>query len=166
MLKSLSKQKGFTLVEVGIVVIILTLLTAAKIQSELTDLRFSLAKAQGQQIKVLNEGVYDYGTKNFSAVVNNTPVPGVAVTRAPTVAELNALGYLNGTFSANNYYGSGYVASITPAPAACPADSTVRLTVLCNWTTRAGRKNSGCSMKLTSCTLTTTGTGHHNGPVY
>lgn len=114
-------NKGFTLVEVGIVVILLTLITAAKLREEARDLRISIAQSQGQQLKVLNSGLYTYGMRHFNEVVSNSAVAGVAITRAPTVAELVALGDLTSGFSPNGYYGATYVTSIEPAPAACVA---------------------------------------------
>lgn len=115
------KQKGFTLVEVGIVVILLTLITASKLQEEARNLRISIAQSQGQQLKTLNAGLYTYGMRHFNEVVSNSAVAGVANTRAPTVAELVAIGDLTSGFSPNGYYGATYVTSIAPAPAACVA---------------------------------------------
>ncbi|PPC84793.1 MAG: hypothetical protein CTY35_00285 [Methylotenera sp.] len=117
------KLKGFTLIEVSVVVFILTLVTVAKLKEESRDLRLAIGKAQGQQVKVLKEGLYSYGLKHFNAVINNTAVTGVAVTRAPTVAELKTLGFLNSGFSVTGYYNTGYLTSITPAPAGCPVAS-------------------------------------------
>lgn len=118
---NLNKIRGFTLIEVSIVVLILTLFTAFKLKEEARELRLSIGKAQGQHLKVLKDGLYSFGLKHFNAIINNTAIPGVAITRAPTVAELRALGFLNAGFSATGYYGANYLTSITPSPAACVA---------------------------------------------
>src|SRR2546425_6323827 len=46
------------------------------------------------------------------------------------------------------------------------AERTVRFTDQRSWSARERGKNSGYSRKLTSCTLTTTGTGQASGAVY
>ena len=46
------------------------------------------------------------------------------------------------------------------------ARSMVRRTVKRNWAARSHGKYSGCSRKLMSCTLTTTGTEQPSGAVY
>lgn len=113
------KQAGFTLIELGIVVAIMTFMAAYLIKQQTQDARMLIANAQGQQLAAVRDGLYNYSLRNFMAVVNNTAVTGVAVTRAPTVVELSALNYIPGGMTNNGYYGAGYALNATPSPVAC-----------------------------------------------
>ncbi|MFL9611180.1 hypothetical protein ACKF11_13950 [Methylobacillus sp. Pita2] len=120
-----SKQQGFTLVEVGIVLIIMTLMVALKIREDAQELRMALAKSQGEQMKVAGKGLYNYALANFNAIVDGTAVAGVANTHAPTVAELKTLGYMESGFNANTFYGGTYNFTINKSPATCTTDCNI-----------------------------------------
>lgn len=124
-MRKISRQKGFTLVEVGLVLIIVTILAAYKLREESNELRMAVAKAQGEQLKVAGKGLYNYALSNFSQIVNDAAVTGVANPNAPTIDELKALGHLESGFNASNFYGGTYQFTIGKSPSTCTTNCNI-----------------------------------------
>lgn len=121
MKKSIRSQKGFTLAEVMIAVVISLILAGYKLYPMYLEARQTKSSAQGMQLSTMGNSVATYSTKYYGPLVGNTAIPGVANIYAPTVDELKALGLLAPNFSTVNMYGGGYAARITRSPAGCVA---------------------------------------------
>lgn len=115
------QQRGFTLIELAIAVIIAGALAMAGLSYQAQELRYEIARAQVDQLKVLNAALAKYLAKYPTELVAATNVLQVAVDMAPTVAELRALGFLDASFSATNLYSptGGYALSVRTTPAGC-----------------------------------------------
>ena len=112
---------GFSLVEVGIAAVIAGMAATAGLYYQAQEMRYQLARAQVDQLKVLNNAVGKYQAANAAAILNGTSVTGVATPAAPTVAELKALKFLDANFSGTNLYSQSgnYRTLIRPSPAGC-----------------------------------------------
>lgn len=123
---SLKRNQGFTLVEVAIVTVLIMMSTAFAIKKLTHDLKLEVGKAQGQQIKGMGEGLYNYGLANMAAIIAGTPVAGVANVNSPTFAELNTLGFMPvQNASGLNYYGTGFGFQISRFPATCSTSCNI-----------------------------------------
>lgn len=114
-------QKGFTLAEVMIAVVITLILAGYKLYPMYLEARTTKSAAQGLQLATMGNSVATYSTKFYGPLVNNTAIAGVANVYAPTVDELKTLGLLPSNFSTVNMYGGGYAARVTRSPAGCVA---------------------------------------------
>ena len=114
-------QRGFTLVEVAIASVFATASILLLLAYDSDRLHTQAAQAQGDVLNALNNAVNAYEVANFTALINNTPIPGYANPYSPAIAELNAGGYLTGNFSSSNIYGGTYVISLAVLPAGCVA---------------------------------------------
>lgn len=119
---SRKKSKGFTLVELAVAATIAGLLAVGGLYYQAQEMRYQVARAQVDQLKVLNIALAKYQAKNGKSLLQGLDVAGVASDWNPTVAELQALGYLDNTFSARNLYSqaaNGYATRIRRSPATC-----------------------------------------------
>ncbi len=114
-------QRGFSLLELMLAMSIMLALAAGAIWYQGRTNLVSKAQGQGDTLLALSNALNTYATVNFTPLVNNTAVAGVASKYAPTVAELRTLGFLTSTFSATNLYGGGYELLVELAPGGCVA---------------------------------------------
>ena len=97
--RSTRRQRGFTLVEVGIAAVLMAMLMGGALLFIADYLRGQYAQAQGQALFTFNTAVNAYEQKYTANLANNTAiaVPGyanVANIYAPTATELFHLGFL------------------------------------------------------------------------
>lgn len=132
MLKKAPFQKGFTLIELAIVIAISTMMAGILLWENTVKLNMAKGAAQGTQLATASNGVATYATTYYSQLVNNQAVAGYVNIYAPTIAELRTAGWLPANFNATNLYGSGYGVIISKMPAACapPACDIVSMTNL------------------------------------
>jgi type II secretory pathway pseudopilin PulG len=93
------KNSGFTLVEVGIVSVLMAVLVAGGLMYAADQLRTSTAQATGTALASLNTAVNAFEAKYSVNLANHTavPIPGYANVvnpYAPTTTELTELGFL------------------------------------------------------------------------
>ncbi len=87
-----------------------------KRQQVLADVR----SAQGTVLRRIGEGVNHYIVNHYSALVNDTPIPGVAELYAPTIVELQAIGDLDAGFQPVSLFsGLPYQVALSRTPAGC-----------------------------------------------
>lgn len=119
--RSLQRQRGFTLIEIAIAATLAAIAVAVGLYFQAQEMSYSVARAQADQLKVLNNSLGTYETVYFTNLVNNTAIPGVANIYAPTVTELKNIGVLDNSFSPNSYYSGTYNTSLRLAPTGCTA---------------------------------------------
>ena len=113
------KTRGYSLVEVAAVSVLLALLVAGYLANQYDGATTQLAQAQAQRLVALNSAVQNYESVYYSKLVAGTSVSGVANALAPTVGELLALGVLDSTFNPANFYGGSYAVQLSKLPAGC-----------------------------------------------
>lgn len=122
--RNLKLQRGAALLlELAIVTIISTAMIATSLiyeRDKVLDQQFS---AQGDLMNTLKGAVSTYIANNYQALVNGSPIAGVANPYAPTIAELQnaAVSPLPSGFNATSMFGFPYVVSIARTPAGCVA---------------------------------------------
>ncbi|MFY9329190.1 MAG: hypothetical protein WAO76_14435 [Georgfuchsia sp.] len=114
-----AKQAGYLLIEAALALALSGILLYYQLGQQQRALAEQMGATQGDQMKTLADGLNAYTVTNYSTILNNTSVTGIALTRQPTVAELAALGFLPTAFSANNFFGGGYTTSLSLNPPAC-----------------------------------------------
>lgn len=121
---SIRYEKGFTLAEVMIAVVISLILAGYKLYPMYLEARATKASAQGMQLVTWNNSVATYSTIYYGNLVNGTAIPALPAgsnVYAPTIDNLKTLGLLPPNFSAMNMFGGGYAARITKLPVGCVA---------------------------------------------
>lgn len=118
---------GFSLVEVGIAAVIAAMAATAGLYYQAQEMRYQLARAQVDQLKVLNTALGKYQAVHGPAILNGTAVAGVATASSPTVAELKALKFLDNNFSGTNLYSQNgkYRTVIRPSPIGCTSSCSL-----------------------------------------
>ncbi len=127
----LKRQHGGMLLGVIIAVMIIAVLMIGLIRSNIEKANERAGAAQGQTISDLNKalGKYITDSNNSLALQTSGVIPGVANIMAPTLPELQSLGYLSANFSSTPANGGSYITQIVLLPAGCVATA-------CNIATR------------------------------
>ncbi len=112
-------QRGFTLVELAIVAAIMMAITISGMWTLVEQRRIDRATEQGKALLRIETGLQNYIIANHRALLNATPIAGVANEYAPTIAELAALDTSVSAGWANNLYGGGYTLSVLRLPVGC-----------------------------------------------
>jgi prepilin-type N-terminal cleavage/methylation domain-containing protein len=114
-------QKGFTLIEMAIVLIIMSILAASATLVAKNYADDTKAQSIADQLKTLTGGVSTMLVNEYAtladAIPNNTA--GFAVEFAPTVAELKAKGYLANNFQNSSLAGNTWSVKISQSPVGC-----------------------------------------------
>ena len=118
-MSSIKSNKGFTLIEVSIVVSLLILSAIYQINAQSNQIEDLRANAQASQIVKVRDALQRYGEDNVDAIVTNTAIPDVTDVRAPTVPELRELGYLNQAFPNTSMFNSNFLTQLNVVPAGC-----------------------------------------------
>ena len=90
----MTKQRGFTLIELSIVMTIVMIATAWGLWAKVNAVREENAQVQGDAMVTLANSVGTYETNFYNELVNNTAIPGFANIYAPTIPELITAGLL------------------------------------------------------------------------
>ena len=88
-------QRGFSLVELMVVIAISTIITIASAPALVWKIEDAGMEATGVYMNILKSALEKYNITNHDALVGGLPVTGVATPLAPTVAELIATNYVS-----------------------------------------------------------------------
>lgn len=115
------KQRGFTLVELMIVAILVSLGIAGGLWTQRQAVLKAMFAAQGDTLKALgNAGGNEYVLRYYGELQKAAPnVPGVADPYRPTMTELRALGLPIQQFSDTGYQGLPYQFELSRTPVSC-----------------------------------------------
>ena len=144
-MQSRSKQRGFSLIDVGIAVAIMVAITISGMWIKVEEARQANAIRQGKAMATLATNLQNYIIINHRALLAGTPIAGFVNSMAPTMAELTATGFV--TLGTNNYYGGTYVTSIRLVPLGCVA-AACDIEGIIATTTRITHNGVGVSEKL------------------
>lgn len=112
-------SRGFTLLELMIAMAISIIALGGWMFKTQVEMRERLGSGQGDVLVRIQGALSTYMVNNYAALVNGTAVTGVATAMAPTVAELQTIGLLDGAVSSTNLYGGNYGIQVSKVPAAC-----------------------------------------------
>lgn len=117
----LKRQRGSAiLLELSIAAIITALAAASAIWAQRQALLDTAFTAQGTLLKRLRNAGDTYASTYYDKLILDTPVvPGVASPWQPTVAELQALGFLPPGFRATGVFGQPYAIKLDRLPTGC-----------------------------------------------
>ncbi|WP_321820767.1 MULTISPECIES: hypothetical protein [unclassified Burkholderia] len=128
-------QRGFSMLEFGIVLVLSTILLMSQISQVSRTANISLATATGQYVAELQAGVNLYVQNFFAQLSTNQPVVftpqggGASYTVAnptkPTLADLKGVHVLDSALSATSPSGLTFTNSLTVDPATCPGVNCV-----------------------------------------
>ncbi|MCQ8895026.1 prepilin-type N-terminal cleavage/methylation domain-containing protein [Limnobacter humi] len=122
----LQKQRGFTLIEMSLGLIVAAVVAYMAIRSTVKDYTVQGAYAQADQIKQIRDGLSTYVQINGTAIVSGSSVSGVSNALAPTVTELLNLQLLPSqasTLATLNQ--SPFVLKLTVSPSGCSLGNCV-----------------------------------------
>jgi len=128
-------QRGFALVELIIAVSVMALLGVYASALIARNSEENIAEGAGAYIAAVAGAAEVHALLNFLSYETPTPIPGVAVLNAPTVAELVALGRLNPGFpSAPGSVPTRQSLAISVTPTNCPGPNCTLTTLVCTTT--------------------------------
>ncbi|CCD28939.1 putative PilV-like protein [Candidatus Glomeribacter gigasporarum BEG34] len=108
------------LIEIAIVTAIAMMMAGAQLWKQRQQVLADVRSAQGTVLRRIGEGVNQYIVNHYSALIGDTPIPGVAEIYAPTIAELQATGDLDQGFQPVSLLnGLPYVVALSRTPAGC-----------------------------------------------
>ena len=119
--KFFKKSKGFTLVEISIVLLIASILMIGYTRVLRDINQDDKSAAIAAHLVTVTGGVNTYISSNFNALVAGTAITGVANPLAPTVTELKTTGYLAQNVKTTNLAGTNWLTQINLTPAGCVA---------------------------------------------
>ena len=120
------RQRGYSLIEVGLALAIATMALGYYARNAAFDAKVTLAQQQGDALYGLAQATNNYIAANYNTLITGGTVTGVATALAPQVSELAAQHYTTGTnVAANNktLYATNYVVSLSLTPASCTTNS-------------------------------------------
>lgn len=119
------RQRGNLLLGAIIAVLVLSVLMVGLVRTNIERAATNSGAAQGQTLLNINRALGQYITdsNNSLALQRNQSIPGVAQIYAPTIAELQALGYLIGNVNPVPANGGAYVTQVVLLPAGCVTTS-------------------------------------------
>ncbi len=121
-------QKGISLLAVAIALAVVSVITVGLTRGKLTRVEQSAGATFGYSVNQVSQAVDNYRGSNLATLVTANPVvPGVANPMAPTIAELQATGYLSGSVAAGLPDGNTYRITLAKNPPGCIGPS-----VTCN----------------------------------
>lgn len=103
----ISQQFGFTLLELSIVLAVMIGVASYKLWADARAMVSELAITQADDLAAISNAVGNYQTQYFDKLISGTAITGFPAPLSPTVAQLQAGGFLSNV-SANNLYGGGY----------------------------------------------------------
>lgn len=114
------RQKGYLLIELGLVLIVSTILLASQFSQILNGLDETNAKSTAEYAKEVQSGVNRYIEENLQALKTSNAVAGFALPLQPTIAQLQAspAKYIDARLSARSALGLDFIIVIT-RDAAC-----------------------------------------------
>lgn len=114
-----SLQRGFTLIELSVVAIVMVVLATLASKAMVDAMHEGMAEATGSYLQTLKFALDDYATKNVTEITNNTAVAGFASPLAPTLDELKAAGHLTSAFPTSTPFRQTVTLTLTRSTA-CP----------------------------------------------
>lgn len=125
-------QRGFLMVEMIVYLGLVALLAIYANQKLVNDTEETLAEGSGVWLQTVAAAAQKHVLVNYNSYANNTAVTGVATLLQPTVAELTALGRLNGGFPTT--LPTRQSAQINITRTSCPGASCTVLALVCTTT--------------------------------
>ena len=115
------RQRGNMQLGVVIALLVMAVLMIGAIKIAIDRANGQAGTAQGQSLLNINKALGSYITNstNLIALQTGGTIPGVANPMAPTVSELQGLGYLNATTSTVPAHGGSYATQIVLLPSGC-----------------------------------------------
>lgn len=114
-----NNEKGFLLLEGMIALVLMGVIAFWQANSAIIRFQEGVGKIAGEQVKTIGDALGTYAVTNVNQIISNSAVAGVANTRAPTVAELTALGFLPASTGLVNINSGTYALTVTATPGGC-----------------------------------------------
>ena len=115
-------------ITIGVSIIVVMMITLSSAMLALQDFDAARAKATAKALQTVSDALSKYVINNSTALINGSTITAgadnVANTKAPTAAELKAMGLLSADFASNPTFGGAYLTQIT-FPNTCKATNTI-----------------------------------------
>jgi type II secretory pathway pseudopilin PulG len=115
-------------ITIGVSIMVVMMITLSSVMLALQDFDAARAKATAKALQTVSDALSKYEINNSTALINGSTITAgsdnVANTKAPTAAELKAMGLLSADFASNLTFGGAYLTQIT-FPNTCKASSTI-----------------------------------------
>ena len=107
------------MIAMTITMLAMSLVSFGLMRSNLNALNITIGTSIGNQLSTINTALGSYATSNNAALVAGTSISGVVTAKSPTIAELQALNYLNLGVAGTPTYGGAYNILISVTPSGC-----------------------------------------------
>jgi type II secretory pathway pseudopilin PulG len=126
-----SSIRGVSLVELGVVLMVMSLLAVGVMREQFARLEQQKAMLQGEAILTISRGVERFVRAHADILLAsaNPVVTGYASAKSPAVGELVSAGFLPTGLTNQNFYGGGYAISLSRLPDSCTACTGIQALV-------------------------------------
>lgn len=129
-------QSGYFMVGLSIALLAASLTVIGSARVALNTWKENIGTGLGNQLQVINNALASYVVENSAQLISNTPITipataaNVANIYSPTIAELQAFGYLNAAVQPVPTAGTAYVINVALQPAGCAAPACLPVGVV------------------------------------